>query len=252
MCFPYNSSTRRSELKAADLYDIWRPYDEEFLNVKSGRFEEILNHVIDHIASVSYMNITGGEPILLPRMWQFIDAIPDEHAKHISLSFDTNFTHTSFKGRSILEIIERFQKVHFGVSCDHYGDRLKWIRYPIDVPSFEENLRKFSNVVGAINCTVSLLNVDDLFEIRDYYKDNFGIPVSFRNVVRHPEMLSCRNLPEQDKKRLIEKYGNVRGFEMTISELEQDRSEADYQAGIKYCEELSSHRNVDFIGVFAS
>ena len=35
---------------------------------------------------------------------------------------------------------EKIKNLQLEVSCDHYGEKLKWIRYPIDVDTFEENL----------------------------------------------------------------------------------------------------------------
>ena len=35
---------------------------------------------------------------------------------------------------------DKFEEINLGVSCDHYGEKLKWIRYPIDVEEFESNI----------------------------------------------------------------------------------------------------------------
>ena len=252
MCHPYNSSTRRAELKATNMETEWQGGGgvDDVVNVKSGRFEEILEHIHEHVAKIGYMNITGGEPILLPRMWAFLDNIPDEYAKNINLTFDTNLTHTTFKGRSIREIVDRFNQVWFGVSCDHYGERLEWIRYPIDVKSFEQNIRDNWDIIKGLNCTVSLLNVFELYEIKEYYATNFNVGVSFNNIVRNPKTLSIKNLPQDDKDMLNIKYKDDPMMSMVISELEKDINQMEYDQGILYCEKLSAHRNTDFIGVF--
>ena len=53
------------------------------------------------------------------------------------------------------------------------------MRYPIDVEEFENNLVEAWPNVCQIACTVQLLNVNDLPEIKDYYEKKYKIPVSF-------------------------------------------------------------------------
>ena len=47
-------------------------------------------------------------------------------------------------------------------------------------------------------CLTKGLNVNDLFEIRDYYRDNFNIETYFHNVVANPTSLSCKNVRNKE------------------------------------------------------
>ena len=235
MCFPYNSSTRRNELK--QIGADWKKYDAGYVGIKSGQYERITKDILKHIDLVDYMNITGGEPIQLPKHWDLIDSIPHEHAKNITLSYDTNLTELTYKNRSIFEVAEKFKAVRLGVSCDHYGKKLSWMRYPIDVEKFEKNLVEAKTLVTQLNCTVSLLNIHDVADIYHYYKTNFDIETTFVNVVIGPDILSIKNLPDKDK--LIEKYKN---YNMIVQELKKPSDDDQYKKALDYCQTLSDHR----------
>lgn len=244
MCFPYNSSTRRNEL--TEIYGTHK-MDEFFqtdaLGLKHSEYESAVQDIINHIDKISYMNITGGEPLLLPKHWDLIDRIPPEHAKHISLGYDTNLTHLTYRNRSYMEIVDKFQHVNFGVSCDHYGKKLEWIRYPINVEQFEHNIITAKEHISNLNCTVSILNVFDIFEIKAYYMNKFNINITFDNIVRGPNMLSIKNLPNEIKDKLIKEYSM---YNYVVSELKKPRVEEQFQKGLAYCQRLSDHRNFQF------
>lgn len=239
MCFPYNSSTRRTELKETSI--DWSEYDAGYVPVMSGQYDRIVKDIIDHIHLVDYMNITGGEPIQLPKHWDLIDAIPEKYAKNITLSYDTNLTKLEWKDRSIFDVAKKFKSVKLGVSCDHYGKKLSWMRYPIDVDEFENNLVVAKPLITQLNCTVSLLNIHDLNDIYNYYKTKFGIETTFVNVVIGPDILSIKNLPVKDK--LLDQHKNNN---MIVQELQKTADNDQYQKGLAYCQTLSDHRNFQY------
>ena len=60
------------------------------------------------------MNITCGEPLLLPKHWELLDKIPDDHAKHITLSNDTNLSELRYKDKSIFDYVDKFKDLKLG------------------------------------------------------------------------------------------------------------------------------------------
>ena len=249
MCFPYNSSTRRNELtevfgspKEAST-DFAQTYDP----VKYKEWEKIMVDVEKHAHLISYMNFTGGEPLQLPNHWKMIDRIPEEHAKHIELHYDTNLTDLRWKNHSIFDVNDKFKKVDLGVSCDHFGEKLDWIRYPIDRKQFEANLEEANHIVKQLNCTVSLLNVYDLHEIYDYYYDKYGIKTTFHNVVRGPRFLSIKNLPEKNKLEIKRLYKGSIAVNTNYINAELDcEPHGDLDEFRNYCDKLSANRNFDW------
>ena len=246
MCIPYNSSTRRNEMNK--IYpEGWDFFSEsDYVSVKSKEWYLIVNDIIDNIERVDTIHITGGEPLQLPKHWEMLDLISEEHAKNIELQYDTNFTELRYKNHSVWDIENKFKRIHWGISCDHYGKKLEYIRYPIDIKKFEANLRETKDFqTRNLNCTTSLLNVEDLISIKDYYKQNFNIEVKFTSVVMTPKILSIRNLPEEKKQQLINRYEHIPEFAYVLSELKKEGNSTDLKAGIEYMKKLSKQRNMN-------
>ncbi len=241
MCYPYNSSTRRIHMKNID---IPFPGENAVRNLSSGKYENVIDDIIDNIELVDYMNITGGEPLQLPRLYEFLARIPDKNAKNITLSFDTNLSELEFRGHTVYDIIAKFKKVQLGVSCDHYGDRLAWIRYPLDVARFENNLQLVKDNINNINVTVSLLNIDSIDDIIKYYSE-FNVTVY--GIVCTPEMISIRNLPDSLKAYYLLKYDK---YDMVVQELKKPAIPGSLEKGLEYCRKLNDGRDMDFNQLF--
>jgi len=148
----------------------------------------------------------------------------------------------SWKGHSIFDVQEKFGKVELEVSCDHYGEKFAWIRYPIDVDKFEQNLQQAKTIIKKLSVTVSILNIQDLYQIKNYYT-KFGVRVDLTNVVRWPRILSIKNLDQVSKNKYLKMYNNI---SIIKHELDQPAVEQEYQQGLDYCQRLSDHRGFDY------
>ena len=255
MCIPYNSSTRRNEMNKIypEGWDFFS--SSKFESVKHKEYDMIVNDIIDNIEKVNKIHITGGEPLQLPKHWELIERIPPEHAKNIELVYDTNLTELRYKNHSVFEIENKFKSVIWGVSCDHYQDKLSWIRYPIQVDQFEKNLKEMLDNGFRIdlNCTISILNIFDLWDIYKYYRNNFGLHMNFNSIVSTPRFLSIKNLPRKTKVKLLEYYKmplfDKRGidrFQLIRTHLKLDGDETLLNQAFDYIEKLSANRNFDW------
>ena len=57
--------------------------ESDYVSVKSKEWYLIVNDIIDNIERVDTIHITGGEPLQLPKHWEMLDLISEEHAKNI-------------------------------------------------------------------------------------------------------------------------------------------------------------------------
>ena len=242
MCQPHNSTTKSNELRDSGLSQF---FHHEQTSRTYSQWQETKKDVLDHIHLIDKFHLTGGEPLLLPKHWELMMEIPDDMAKNISLTYDTNFTSLKYKNHSIYDLVDKFKKVNFNVSCDHYKDKLSFIRYPIDVESFEDNLIEAKEHIGKLSCTVFILNVADVIEIKNYYRENFDIKLETPSTVHYPMMLNVRHLPDDIKNSLIEKYSNLDGGGNFITELHKTRDSAEFQKGLFYLWGMASHRKMD-------
>lgn len=249
MCIPFNSSTRTKELKEMGIYEEISKGKNYEAAIKYKDWKSVEKNILDNIHLVEILHLTGGEPFLLPKHYDFLEKIPDEYAKNIILTYDTNLTVLEYKGRSVFDYISKFKEIKLSVSCDHYGKKLEWIRYPIDHLQFEENIRTVKNrkdniQITAINVTTSILNVEDLYDIRSYYLDKFDIECKFYNVVNTPLYLNVKNHPL--KNELYEKYKDDFAMDLVCRNLKMDTNLNEWNYAIGYINKLDKHRNTNY------
>ncbi len=256
MCGPENSTTKHKEM--VEVFGKNSKYSSAFFGLgfalKQDNYKRLKKDILNHITYVKAINLIGGEPMMIPEVWDLLDSISNADAKNIRLCWITNMTKVGYKNYSLEDIIKKFKEVSFNVSCDHYGIKESWIRYPIDIQSFEANLRKYKKYISQIQVTVGMLNATDLIEIRDYYNSNFKLNVDFTNIVYSVTSgdrggVTIMNFPKEHKLLLIDKYKNDSDFklvvEMLSSSLDDDCEEL-YKDAMDFCQKLSDHRKFQF------
>jgi len=132
---------------------------------------------------------------------------------------------------------------------------LSWIRYPIQVDQFEKNLKEMLDNGFRIdlNCTISILNIFDLYDIYKYYRDNFGLHMNFNSIVNTPRFLSIKNLPTKTKDELLKYYKmplfdnrGIDRFQLIRTQLKLDGDEDLLKQAYDYMDKLSKNRNFDW------
>jgi len=237
MCIPFDSSTRRKELQQSGLRDLWNSFAKEEwaldkpINLGKTRYEEVENNLIANIDYVQRLRFYGGEPLMLPRMWSFLERIPEDKAKNIEVLISTNLTHT----KGLRWIQKRFKRLILNVSVDHFGKRLEWIRYPINASEFEKNLEEFREDINTLSVAVSILNVHDLEDIEKHY----NLPIEWA-AVHNPISLSIRNLPNKNVSLYIPN-------QEIANELNLSPSPIEYKKGQEYIRKLEEHRGLRYV-----
>ena len=254
MCGPENSTTKYKEM--VEVFGKNSPESKAShglgFSLKRDNYKRLKKDILDHISYIKAINLIGGEPMMIPEVWDLLESISSADAKNIQLCWITNMTKVGYKNYSLEDIIRKFKKVSFNVSCDHYGIKESWIRYPIDITSFENNLKRYREYISQIQVTVGMLNGTDLIEIRDYYNSNFELNVDFTNLVFSPtknHSVSIRSFPKEHKLLLIDKYKDDSDFKLVVeallSSLDDDCEET-YKKNIDFCQRLSDHRKFQF------
>ena len=251
MCNPWNSTTRAKELKETDtekyITEGYGDFYYENLNYKT--YQNFVKSILDNIQYIDRFLITGGEPLQMPKLWQFlVDDIPDEHAKNIKIIFDTNLTKLTFKDKYIFnDIAKKYKVVSLNVSCDNVGNKLGFMRYPIDVDEFENNLFSYHRYIQNIQISVSTMNILDLDKIYDYYIKNFNLKVVSLSYVQGPMILSVRNFKDEVKKELEKKYSHFDDKnKMFMNEFSKSPWPNAKEKTINYLNSLGKSRNIDW------
>ena len=252
MCHPINSTTRQKELKQIGLYkDIMNTYGKtEYENLDYKSYQIFKKDIVDNIEKISTFQITGGEPFQIPKVWQFlVDDVPNDYAKNINLVFDTNLTNLNYKKYNFEQLLEKYNKIKLNVSCDHMKDKLAFIRYPIDVDSFEKNLLKYKNYINRINVTVQLLNIFDLNVIKQYYAD---YDVCTESYADHPKFLSIRNLKDKYKQKMKDNYLSYEDRNKMFFVEFTKKPLLIKSKFVDYLNSLSKHRNLDWKNIWGN
>ena len=225
-------------MRASSL-KLWNSFTKEEwaldkpINLGQSRYKEIEDNLIANIDYCKRLRFYGGEPLMLPRMWSFLERIPDDKAKNIEVLISTNLTQRAY---TVPWIKRKFKRLILKVSADHYGKRLAWIRYPIDVDQFERNLETYRDDIDEITCAVSLLNVHDLKEIEEHYAPH----KVFFDAVHNPIALSIRNLPNKNVNLYIPN-------QEVANELNLSPQPTEYAKGQEYIRKLEKHRGLKYV-----
>jgi sulfatase maturation enzyme AslB (radical SAM superfamily) len=83
------------------------------------------------------VNITGGEPFIIPEVVKFLDMLTPR-ADNLVLSFNTNLTEVSNK---LLTALQKFKKIHISISLEGTGAMNDYVRHPSRWADIESNVQ---------------------------------------------------------------------------------------------------------------
>lgn len=159
------------------------------------------------------IRFVGGEPLINPRLHQYIDAIPDNLIDQISILICTNAT---IYDPELIKKLKKFKQVEFTLSIDAYGELNDKIRVGSKWSEVEENFKKYLNLTDdkfkvIVNCTLSLYNILDLDRFLQWIGEYKSAFLNI-NPVYDPIFLSPFNLPPDWKilvKRRLSAFNSV-------------------------------------------
>jgi hypothetical protein len=90
----------------------------------------------------------------------------------VRLIYNTNFTHTDLKGRSVFEYWKQFQSVAVGASLDDSGRRGEYIRKGTNWAVVEQNRRDMLRVCPEVDFYISpTLSIMNAWHLPDFHRD---------------------------------------------------------------------------------
>jgi organic radical activating enzyme len=211
MCNPLTSSSWY-----ADGYKLENPgitfneYTKTFETIRNSfnpDHVEFWDQLKQWIANIECIHIYGGEPFLIPAMFDLLEhGISIGANKNIALAIHTN---ASIWNQRYLEILSAYKSVDFSISIDSMVPaQLSYIRHKADYDvvikntlRFKEFFKDFHNVKRAITLTITPLNVFYLNQISKDLKKITGLNFG-ENIVTTPEY-DIRHLPIPVKQFLM-------------------------------------------------
>ena len=139
----------------------------------AGRTEtDMWEQLIPHLDYVEQIYFAGGEPLLMEEHYRILDELVRRKRFDVRLIYNTNFTHTDLKGRSVFDYWKQFKSVAVGASLDASGARGEYIRKGTDWAVVEQNRRKMIEICPEVDFyispTLSIMNAEHL---PDFHRD---------------------------------------------------------------------------------
>jgi radical SAM protein with 4Fe4S-binding SPASM domain len=179
----------------------------------AGRTEtDMWEQLLPHLDYVEQIYFAGGEPLLMEEHYNILDKLVRRERFDVRLIYNTNFTHTNLKGKSVFEYWKLFNSVSVGASLDGSGQYAEYIRKGTRWEQIEKNrvemMKICPNVDFYISPTLSILNA---WHLPDFHKDwverGFIKPQDLNvNILQDPLFYRIDIAPMKYKQRLRIKY----------------------------------------------
>ena len=139
----------------------------------AGRYEtDAWEQLIEHIDYVEAIYFAGGEPLLMDEHYRILDELVRREKFDVRLVYNTNFTHTKLKDRSVFEYWKLFDSVSIGASLDDRGSRAEYIRKGTDWAVVEQNRRDMMKICPKVDFYISsTLSIMNAWSLPDFHRD---------------------------------------------------------------------------------
>ena len=138
----------------------------------AGRTElDMWEQLEPHLDYVEQIYFAGGEPLLMEEHYRILDELVRRELFHVRLIYNTNFTHTDLKGRSVFEYWKQFHSVAVGASLDASGSRAEYIRKGTHWPTVERNRRDMLDMCPGVDFYISpTLSIMNAWHLPDFHR----------------------------------------------------------------------------------
>jgi radical SAM protein with 4Fe4S-binding SPASM domain len=139
----------------------------------AGRTEtDMWEQLEPHLDYVEQIYFAGGEPLLMEEHYRILDELVRRKRFDVRLIYNTNFTHTDLKGRSVFEYWRQFRSVAVGASLDASGARGEYIRKGTDWAVVEQNRRDMIKICPEVDFYISpTLSIMNALHLPDFHRD---------------------------------------------------------------------------------
>jgi radical SAM protein with 4Fe4S-binding SPASM domain len=167
-----------------------------------------LIEILQYVPTVEKIYFAGGEPLLTAEHYEILDALIACSNTNLEITYNTNFTTLTHRGRSVLDLWKQFSNIKIGASLDAEGAVAEYIRHGTKWSTIESNLESVKSQCPHINFTVTstvgFLNIESLINLqkRWHRTDILDINNFSLSVMVSPAHMIVSTLPKHHKQRL--------------------------------------------------
>ena len=157
---------------------------QETDSIKDKKFKEIANKIVDEqvfntssfnlvdLDSMVRLYIAGGEPTVMPEVYEFLRNCVKNKKTDFELNINTNAVKISEK---LFDLFKNFPKLWFTVSIDGVGKINEYQRWGTDSKKQIENIHRLKNNGAGIHIisVISIYNVHDIGKTMQFFDSEF-------------------------------------------------------------------------------
>jgi radical SAM protein with 4Fe4S-binding SPASM domain len=142
------------------------------LNYAGRNEQDMWQQLEPHLDYVEQIYFAGGEPLLMEEHYNILEELLRRGRRDVRLIYNTNFTHTDLKGRSVFEYWKQFHSVAVGASLDAMGTRGEYIRKGTDWAQVEQNRRDMLEICPEVDFYISpTLSIMNALHLPDFHRE---------------------------------------------------------------------------------
>jgi len=181
-------------------------FPDENFSVTKSKMLDAINSVITN--DLLFLDIRGGETLMVPEVKNVLKKISDERASKITLKIQTNGN--IVPDDDWCNLFKKFKRTKVNVSVDAYGDDNHYIRYPSNWSKILKTIEilKKQNIKFLINTVVSNLNILVLDELFSWIQEHNHM--NYFYILTSPSHYGPTNLPQSLLDIAIKRLQNVK------------------------------------------
>jgi MoaA/NifB/PqqE/SkfB family radical SAM enzyme len=179
----------------------------------AGRTEiDMWSQLEPHLDYVEQIYFAGGEPLLMEEHYNILEELVRRGRFDVRLIYNTNFTHTDLKGRSVFEYWKQFKSVAVGASLDGQGLVAEYIRKGTRWADVVQNRLEMIRVCPEVDFYISpTLSIMNAWHLPDFHKEWVAHGLIRAqdlnvNILQDPVHYRIDIAPAAYKQQLEEKY----------------------------------------------
>jgi MoaA/NifB/PqqE/SkfB family radical SAM enzyme len=182
------------------------------LNIAGRTKEDMWEQLIPHLDYVEQIYFAGGEPLMMEEHYNILDELERRGRFDVRLIYNTNFTQTRLKDRTVFDYWRKFDSVAVGASLDAMGPRAEYIRRGTTWDQVERNREQMMSICPQVDFyispTLSIMNALHLPDFhRTWVEKGYIRPQDLNiNILQDPTYLRIDIAPVAYKQRVCQAY----------------------------------------------
>jgi organic radical activating enzyme len=141
--------------------------------IYAGRTEtDMWEQLVPHLDHVEQIYFAGGEPLLMEEHYNILEELVKRKRFDVRLLYNTNFTNTQLKDKSVFDYWNQFESVAVGASLDASGARGEYIRKGTEWAVVEQNRRAMLEICPQVDFYISpTLSIMNAMHLPDFHRE---------------------------------------------------------------------------------